>query len=491
MATHIWYALTVAVYLVALWNVGKVLGSRTTPGAAFGWIMFHLALPIAAIPLYWLIGDFRIKGYVRRHRAAARLLDAHEAEVLAAEPSPGVDDVAPELRRTYGPMKTMLERFGAIFAPRPGAVTLLVDGDATFNAIFDAIKSAERYILVQYYIVRSDRLGLELKRLLIEKARAGVPVFMLFDDMGSFWLSSGYTADLKASGVRIARFLPMASIKRFFQLNFRNHRKLVVIDGHTAFTGGLNVGEEYVGRKSAKSRLRYWRDTHVSVSGRPVAHLEDIFQEDWYFATGDVIELPEATSEVPAEQQPAQAFASLVQVVPTGPTDEAVISVLYIMQLIGCAESRLWIATPYFVPDPAIMRALELAAYRGVDVRLILPRRSDNQLVQWVSLSYGEQLVPHGIKVMCYTPAFMHQKVLLVDDTLASVGTMNMDNRALYLNFETMVTVHDRAFNASVAAMLERDFLACRFLAPDKGPKIAQYLRKLRGNAARLLAPLL
>lgn len=357
MALHIWYPLTIALYLVALWNVTKVLGSRTTPGAAFGWIFFHLALPMFAVPLYWLIGDFRIKGYVRRHRAAVKLIDAHEEHMAKGAPSPDVDAVAPELRRTYGPMKTMFERFGDVFSPQPGAVGLLVDGNATFKAIFDAIKGADRYILVQYYIVRSDRLGLELKRLLIEKARAGVPVYMLLNDM-VVWLSRGYIADLKASGVRIARFLPMASFKRFFQLNFRNHRKLVVIDGNTAFTGGLNVGEEYVGRKSDKSRLRYWRDTHVSLTGRPVAHMQDIFEEDWYFATGELIALPKATKAPPSEQLAAQAYDSLVQVVPTGPTDEAILSVLYIMQLIASAEQRLWIATPYFVPDPAIMRVV-------------------------------------------------------------------------------------------------------------------------------------
>jgi len=348
-----------------------------------------------------------------------------------------------------------------VFYPQYGNIELLMDGQQTFEAIFEAIKKAEKYILVQYYIVRSDRMGLELKKLLIEKARSGVPVYMLLDDMGSFWLSKNYVADLKRAGVHLARFLPIANFKRFFQANFRNHRKLVVVDGTFAFTGGLNDGEEYAASRSKKSMKRYWRDTHIQVSGGAVYQFEEVFLDDWYFATNHKINLPDHDFIQLSE---TDIKPPVLQVIPTGPTDEALISILLIIHLINTAQVRLWIATPYFVPDPAIVRALELAALRGVDVKIMLPQEGDNRFVHWVSISFAEQLRARNIEVLLYQPGFTHQKIILVDQAVSCIGTMNLDNRAMYLNFETMAVIHSESFANQVKTMLETDFLACRYV---------------------------
>lgn len=485
------FLLTLALYGVAVWNCVKVLGSRGTSSAAIAWILLHLTAPWIAVPLYFLVGDFRIKGYTKRHRAASSELESEGALVLPARPPEG-DEVVPAIRETYTSFRAVFRKFGAVFEPQPGQVELLVDGRQTFDAIFKAVAEAKHYIFVQYYILRHDRLGLELKRLLVQKVKAGVPVYMLYDDMGSFWLSREYIRDLRRSGVKVARFLPIATFKRFFQMNFRNHRKLVIVDGVTAFTGGLNVGEEYAARRSRRSLLRYWRDTHVRLTGGSVTQLEDIFLEDWYFATGEKLDVATRTHAPPLPTPAAEATPhdQLVQVIPTGPTDHAVLSILFVLHLINSAKARLWIASPYFVPDPAIIRGLELAALRGVDVRLILPRVSDNRFVHWVSLSYADQMQSRGVSVLLYETGFMHQKVILVDETLAAVGTMNMDNRAMYLNFETMVLIHGEAFNRKVVDMLQKDFLDCRFLKADGRPHV-RALKKLRGNACRLFAPLL
>ncbi len=486
--------LTAGAYVLAVYNCYKVIGNRMTSGAAIAWILLQLTLPFVGVPLFFLLGDFRIKGYVKRHRRSTRELDAEGGLILPTKP-PDEADVASGIRASYASFRRVFSRFGTVFEPQSGKVELLLNGKETFQAIFDAISSAKGYILVQYYILRSDRLGLELKRLLIERAQAGLPVYLLYDDMGSFWLSRDYIRDLRKAGVKVERFLPMASFKRFFQMNFRNHRKLVIVDGAVAFTGGLNVGEEYAARRSKKYLWRTWRDTHVRISGGSVAQLEDTFYEDWYFATEEKLEplVPDVTPAdfLREETPPAIAVTpGVIQIVPTGPTDEAIISVLLILHLCNTAQKRLWIATPYFVPDAAILRGLELAALRGVDVRLMLPRVSDNRLVHWVSLSYAEQAAARGIKVLLYGAGFMHQKVVLVDDIISTVGTMNLDNRALYLNFETVVVIHGQEFNARVADMLEKDFLACRYFAPETD-RFLKYFKKLRGNAARLFAPLL
>lgn len=482
------FLLTLGIYGVAIYDCYKVLQGRKTSSAALAWILFHLTMPFVAVPLYFLVGDYRIRGYAKRHKAGAKELESMGAFTLPAPP-PEADEVPPALRETYGSFRSVFRKFGPIFEPQAGQVDLLVDGRETFDAIFKAIKEARRYVFVQYYIVRHDRLGLELKRLLIKKAKEGVPVYLLYDDMGSFWLSREYIQDLRRAGIRVERFLPIASFKRFFQMNFRNHRKLVAVDGTIAFTGGLNVGEEYAARRSRKALFRYWRDTHVRLCGAGVAQLEDIFLEDWYFATDEKLEVASRTpSPIPVTTVPASE--PLVQIIGTGPTDDAVVALLFVLHMANSAQKRLWIATPYFVPDPAIIRALELAVLRGVDVRLILPRVSDNRAVHWVTLSYADQMQARGVSVLLYDPGFMHQKVILVDETLAAVGTMNMDNRAMYLNFETMVLVHGEAFNQRVHDMLQKDFLTCRFLQPIRHP-ILRALLKLRGDAARLFAPLL
>lgn len=486
-----WHMLLVGLYGLAAYNcycVVRDIRDRANPGSAIAWILINITLPVVGVPLYFLLGDFRIRGYVRRYRAAAAEI---EDETPQPEPHVPIDpDSLPLPLQSSVRALAPFAKFGPEFEPYYGSVDLLIDGTSTFAAIFRAIANAKTYILVQYYILRSDRLGLELKRLLVEKAKAGIPVYLLYDDMGSFWLSRDYIRDLRKAGVEVARFLPLANFKRFFQLNFRNHRKLVVVDGAEAFTGGLNVGEEYAARKAKTRRdkakqLRYWRDTHVRITGPAVELLEEIFLEDWYFATGE----PMRMSRLPSPPPSPPEDATIVQLVPTGPTDEAVISILFLMHVINTAQRRLWIATPYFVPDAPIVRALELAALRGVDVRVILPHTSDNKLVHWVSLSFGEQLQSKGILVLLYEAGMMHQKVILADD-VAVLGTMNIDNRALYLNFETMVAVHGRSATQRVEEMLQRDFLSCRFHAPPKN-RIMKRLVRARASCARLLAPML
>jgi len=495
----VFYA-ALAVYALAFYNCIKVLGNRASAGASIAWILFHLTAPYVAVPIYYLLGDSRIRGYVRRHRAGHQKVDATGISPLL-EPEPRADDLAPVLQSNYRAFQQIFCQFGSAFAPQTGDVALLVDGHATFAAIFAAISSAKHYIIVQYYIVRSDRMGLELKRLLSERAKAGITVLMLYDDMGSFWLSGKYIRDLRRAGVKAERFLPIAGFKRVFQMNFRNHRKLVVVDGLVAFTGGLNIGEEYAGKRSKALRQRYWRDTHVQLSGGLIAQFEDVFLEDWYFSTKDLIDLTllrsatgktcrtlTASSQTP--HPPKSPERKVLQLIPTGPTDPTVISLLFVMQMINAAKVRLWIATPYLVPDSALIHALELAALRGVDVRLMIPRKSDSLLMQWVSISYAKDMKSRGIKILLYVKGFMHQKVILVDHTLAAIGTMNMDNRAMFLNFEMMVLVHDEAFNHQVATMLLEDFSTCRTLK-QKTSRFRRYLETLRGNTASLLAPML
>lgn len=495
VALHdLFYAALGALYVLAAWNCWRILGQRLSSGAAIAWITIHVVFPFVGVPLYFLVGNQRIRGYVRRHRRAAAAAAQGEQLLDRLPPSPTPENIAPECQESYQTFRRVFSSFGPVFQPQRASVQLLIDGETTFEAIFEAIRSAQRYILVQYYILRSDRLGLELKELLVDKARSGVHVFLLYDDMGSLWLSRQYIRDLRAAGVHVERFLPIASFKRFFQLNFRNHRKLVIVDGQVAFTGGLNVGEEYASSRLRAAKLKnatYWRDTHVRLQGPSVTQLEDVFLEDWFFATDERLDEKVVSRRRPTPPEPgAGESQAVVQVIPSGPTDPFVVPLLLLLQLINGAKHRLWIATPYFVPDQVLIRSLELAIFRGVDVRLMLPLSGDNPIVHWVSLSFAEQLQATGARVLLFEAGFMHQKAIVVDDTTAAIGTMNIDNRALYLNFETTVLVHDPDFAAEMDATLKRDFLSCRYYARPKH-RILKHFYRLRANAARLAAPIL
>jgi cardiolipin synthase A/B len=471
---------TTLLYVIAFFNCFKIIGQNFSPQTSLAWILVNVAFPPIGVPLFFLLGQSRLKTYVKRRRRSRRRRKemedlAHRLEIAARSPAE-----APYVAEFDG-----FVRFSESFAPSAATnIELLIDGAATFESIFEEIESARRYIFVQYYILRSDRLGLELKQLLIKKAKEGVAVFLLLDEIGSFWLTRSYLKDLSNSGVHIAKFLPL---RLNLQINFRNHRKLVVVDGHSAFLGGLNVGVEYLG----KHKSAYWRDTHVKVSGPVVERLEEVFLDDWYFAARRKTKrLPFLVQQgkVPLAITPGTTTTP-VQVVSFGPNEETQVGLLLFLQIINIAKKRLWIASPYFVPDSTLEQQLELAAVRGVDVRILIPSTSDHHFVHWVTMGYAKRLIRKGIKILCYKKGFMHQKIMLVDDELTVLGTSNFDNRSIYLNFETALLVYGKPFGQKVTAMLENDFTSAEELKLETNRM--SWLVDFRSGLVSLLAPLM
>ena len=260
------------------------------------------------------------------------------------------------------------------------------------------------------------------------------------------------------------------------QINFRNHRKVVVVDGHSAYIGGHNVGEEYVGRHP---RLTPWRDTHLHIQGPAAMATQLAFVEDWYWATRQVPELDWVPNTVCTPGQ-------RVLILPTGPADVLDTCVLFFVQAINTAQQRIWITSPYFVPDEMVVAALQLAALRGVDVRIMLPEHPDHRLVYLAGLAFVQETVSAGVQLFRYQSGFLHQKVLLVDNDLAAVGTANLDNRSFRLNFEFTALIADHAFAAQVADMLSSDFAHCRRVAADE-LEVRPLAVRVAARAARLL----
>lgn len=443
-----------------------LMRTRTAPGAV-AWVLGLLLLPYVTLVPYLFLGRAHFRGYVNMHERR-RLGRGQGAQALRAYP-----EEDPGCAR-LGAIAAMLGvRFHA-----GQTLRLLVDGEATFAALFAAIAAARHYVLVQFFIIHDDATGRELQRVLLERAAAGVRVCVLYDGVGSHDLPRSYVAALRAGGIAVHSFATRAWSNRL-QVNFRNHRKILVVDGWRGFVGGLNAGDEYRGRKPP---LAPWRDTHLEIRGSAVADLERCFGEDWRWITGH-----EPPSGAPRE--PVRGSTSTL-IAATGPADRQESGSLFFVELINRARTRIWLGTPYFVPDHAVGAALRLAVCRGVDVRILLPARPDHHTVFLSSSLHAFLAVRAGLRVFRYQPGFMHQKVLLVDDDITAIGSLNFDSRSFRLNFEVAALNVDCAFAAEVEAMLASDFAHAREVG-DREYAEAPLARKVLMHVARLFDPIL
>ncbi|HSM06605.1 MAG TPA: cardiolipin synthase, partial [Longimicrobiales bacterium] len=321
--------------------------------------------------------------------------------------------------------------------------------------------------------------GTEVQRRLIAKAREGVRVYFLYDEVGSHSLPDPYKEELRGAGVEVYDFHTQQGLWNRFQLNFRNHRKVVVVDGKQTWIGGHNVGDEYMGRDP---KFGHWRDTHVRITGPAALAAQLSFVEDWYWATGRVPEVDWTPTPAPEGDVPAL-------VIPTGPADEVETATLMFIHAINSARERVWIASPYFVPDEAVMAALHLAGLRGVDVRILIPDHPDHLLVYLAAYSYFDEASETGAEFYRYTDGFLHQKVVLIDDVSAAVGTANFDNRSFRLNFEITALVADSTFVGEVERMFEADFARSRRMEPGELDRKSFWF-KLGVKLARLTSPI-
>ncbi|KXS39241.1 MAG: cardiolipin synthase [Halomonadaceae bacterium T82-2] len=450
--------------------VVALMSSRTSQGAV-AWIISLVTFPYLALPAYWVFGRPRFYGYVSARGERDTVL---RRVLLRYRPL-----IEPYLADARQGNVRAVEKLAMMPLTSGNRAELLVDGQATFDSVFAGIDSARHYVLVQFFIIRRDRLGRMLKERLENKAQQGVRVYLLYDEIGSHALDDGYLEDLRRAGVEVSAFNSSRGLRHRFQLNFRNHRKIVVVDGAQGWTGGLNVGVEYLGENP---RHGPWRDTHLRLTGPSVLGLQEAFWEDWHWATGRVIDLT-WTPQVTCEE------CQNVVVVPSGPADGQETASLFVQHNINSAQHRLWVTSPYFVPDQGVQDALRLAAMRGVDVRVMMPERPDHLLVFLSAFSFLPDMIRAGVKIYRYQPGFLHQKVMLVDDHSAAVGTVNLDNRSFRLNFEIMAFIPDDAFADEVRQMLERDFTRCREVTLEELQQRPLW-RKLVSRAAYLMAPI-
>lgn len=450
-----------------------VMTVRTSQGAV-AWAVSLVAMPFVAVPAYLVLGRSKFGGALEAFEQRKQEIGALLRQIKDnLEPWTVTGESAPQAYRTVSELSGMK-------MTRGNSVELLVNGEATFDSIIAGIGRAERYVLVQFYMFHDDGLGRRMQQAMIERARAGVAVYMLYDEVGSKGLPGRYIDELKAAGVQVSSFKPTQGRGNRFQLNFRNHRKMVVVDGVTGWVGGHNVGDEYLG---LDPEFTPWRDTHVRLEGPVVTELQVTILMDWYWATREIPELDWVPKAAPQGDVCAMIF-------PSAPTQRLESAGLMFVTALNSARKRVWLSAPYFVPDEAVVKALQLAALRGVDVRVITTGKGDSLPVYLAAFHYMYMLRDLGIRFYAYQPGFLHEKVMLVDDEVSTVGTANFDNRSFRLNFEVTALIADRQFAVEMEKMFEADFRHAVPIDPTQFEEKSFWWR-LGVSLSRLAAPVL
>ncbi|KQX87739.1 cardiolipin synthase [Variovorax sp. Root473] len=461
---------------IAVLSVWIVMQKRA-PVSTMSWILSLALLPFAGFIVYYFLGPQRLrKQRVKRLRSRA---SAHAQADLAR---------LRDASQHAPPALQQMARLGTAACGLPVSsatnVELLSGGARTFDAIFEAVRAARDHIHLEYYIFEPDRIGTALRDLLIERAQAGVTVRLLIDALGSKRIGRKFMAPMLAAGVQVALFHDTKIGRRLRPVtNYRTHRKIVVCDGRIGFTGGVNITDEEDKRTNPEDA---YHDVHLRVEGSVVRWLQTTFLEDWTYATGDDVRRLDDTMDLLLPRVDAGDIP--VQVVTSGP-DNALEAIHRMhVEAIHSATQRAWLTTPYFVPGEPAMMALTSAALRGVDVRLLVPRRSDSAIVSAAARSYFDELIAAGVKVWEYKARMLHSKTLVVDDHCAMIGTANFDNRSFRLNFEVSAVVYGPALTQPLAAQFETDLHSS---AAVRANRSQTFWRRLGDAIARLFSPLL
>lgn len=479
---YVYWILGVYVVVAAL----TVFFEESNPDRANLWLFTLLLFPYVGLAAYLFFGP-NVQSVPHRwrvFRSSRRRLKN------------GCGRAAPEAANG---LERLLEVSSGAIPTRGNSVRLLLDGERTFSAIEESLASARRTIHLEYFSVAHDGLGTRIKDLLIDRSRAGVEVRFLYDAVGSWHIGREYVGELRAAGVKVRAFMPVAFARFRSGLNHRDHRKIVVVDGGVGFVGGLNVGDMYLGRDP---RMGRWRDTHLRLEGPAVRELDRVFLELWGQCVGGKAGKtecggPESPSPTPdggenggenGKKGPVEGVPVQIASSGPGPTFRAIADGYF--QMIASACRRVWITTPYLVPGETLSNALSIAARSGVDVRVIIPSKADHTLVFWASQFNVDTLLRNGVRVFSYKGGFVHAKTMVADSEVASVGTANLDVRSLEINYEVQAFMRSK----ELAAQLESAFLDDQELCEEEslsGRRNRPLIRKVQAAVGRLWSALL
>lgn len=468
-------------YVAALLVAASVLRRRKEPASMMAWIFAIITLPVFGMALYFAMGAERVRGKARRRRKRLQRLRERFETLTRTRVEDAVRETESRMPADLAEVTRLGRRLTALPVSAGNAVEVFNEANATYAALERAIAAARHHIHMLYYIWQPDQTGTHFRDLLIARARDGVKCRVLLDAVGCLALRKRFTQPLVDAGVELAFFLPLRPTRRRWSPHLRNHRKIVVIDGVDAFVGSQNIGDEYRGRLQ---KLSPWYDTHLHVRGPAALFLQETFVNDWHFTTRHEI-ADDALFPVPP--RPGD---SLVQILPTGPDQDAPAFTQILFAAAASARTSIRVETAYFVPDPAFLAALQHACYRGVRVQVVIPTRTDAPIVLWAGRSFYAELIDAGVEVYEYDAAVLHSKIVTVDDRWCLVGSANMDVRSFRLNFEITALMFDARVTQELATWIDGHFAAARRIGPREVWQ-APLGRQVLEGAARLCSPLL
>jgi cardiolipin synthase len=448
------------------------------PTQTLTWLVVLAGFPILGFIFYLLFG----RNY-RKERMFRKKYFLDKQTFLQYEAQdPVSEEKLNRASHSYQKLFYLAQRLGNSPISFGTDTKVLTNGEETFAYLLQELQKAVHHIHLEYYIVRDDQIGQKIKSVLIQKAREGVKIRFLYDAVGSWRLSKEYIDELKAAGIEMVLFGPVRLPFLNSKFNFRNHRKIIVIDGSTGFVGGLNIGDEYLGRNE---NYGFWRDTHLMLKGEAVRSLQLIFLQDWYYMTNSSCLTAEYLSPVLKENRYGG-----VQLIAGGPDNEYSAIKNIFFSMITSAKDSVWIASPYFIPDADIFSALKIASLSGIDVKLLVPKKPDKKIVFHASRSYFPELLEAGVRIYEYEKGFMHSKIIIVDHVLASIGTSNMDMRSFHLNFEVNAFLYRSKSTVDLVKEYENDLLNSREIDAEIFSRRPLGYRLLE-STSRLLSPLL
>ena len=476
----------VYILVVVLVSLRVIYDTRSTT-KTLAYILLILFLPVIGIFIYFSFGI----NYRKRKMYSKKLLKNEELELKVLE---RIREVS---LKTFAEGNPAVQRYPRLFhyllnevnSPLTGynSIQVLFNGEQKIPNVIEQLKKAEKFIHIEYYIYENDDTGNEIAEVLIEKAKQGVEVRFIYDDFGSHSIRRKFIKRLRENDVKVSPFYKIAFIAFANRLNYRNHRKIIIIDGKTGFVGGINISNKYCNYPQYNNKL-YWRDTHLMISGPGVYNLQTIFIADWNFCAKDNLEANQHF--FPPISSICQPDNKQLQIASSGPDSDEPTILYSQIQAIGSAKKELLITTPYFIPGEGMMDALIVAAYSGVRVRLLVPGISDSFFVNTASNSYYGDLLKAGVEIYRYQKGFVHAKTLVCDRSVSIVGTANMDHRSFDLNFEVNAVVYDQEIALQLAQAFENDLRNAERIDPVQWEN-RPMLTKIFEKTCRLVSPIL
>lgn len=457
--------------VTALGTMVVVIMENRNPLKTISWVLVLLLLPLVGLAIYYFFGEDNRKKRLISHKMYKKFSSISVGRKDLQEHDPPVE---------YAGLVHLLNR--AKGAPLYGgsSVEFYSDGKEKFEALFKEIDKAEKHIHIQYYIFLDDEIGQKMRDLLVKKASEGIEVRLIYDDVGSWKAKRSFFKSMEDEGVYVQPFLKVAFKLLTSRVNYRNHRKIVVIDGKIGFVGGMNIADRYL--KGIHSGI--WRDSHIKIEGKAVAGLQTSFLIDWYSSRQEFLA---SDSYYPFLENKGDNLIQLVTSGPVGPFKDIHLGIL---QAISNAKESVYIQTPYFIPTDSLLLALQSAAMRGVDVRLMLPRKSDTTFVHITSMAFLSEVLDVSVKVFFYEAGFLHSKLMIVDSSLTITGSANMDVRSFEHNFEIDAFIYNHETCSKAKEIFFKDMEQSTLLSTEEWEKRPRR-DKIMESIMRLFSPLL